>query len=149
MSDIEDKTVHGNVGAIIETNHGQVRVSQHSVSDLQRFRSMSLEELHARRELLRKKHQAARRAFFRHPTLLGFGLVIAVPVVFFLGTWGERPTIATTLSFLVCMFIVFAVSVWMASRRRPLFDGLVLLKDELKLVEAFIAIHEAEVIYDR
>lgn len=134
----------------IETNHGQAahKISNHYHGDVARYRAMDKSALQEERERLLRKRRATYRAFVRHRTVPWFLGSMAAFSVFMLATWGKALTPATMAALFGSVALVAASTVWMARRRRPLFDGLQLIKADLKIVEAFLAIKDAESAYE-
>lgn len=148
MNDARGGTHVYEAGAVINTNRGKVTVNQHYHGDYARYKSMDAEQLRVERADLAKKRSATYQAFMRHPTVPWFGgamLVYAMGIAFI---WGEQVSPLWASFILLWMFFAVAPSLWMmVRRRRALFDGLQILRTDLKLVEAFLAIREAEEAY--
>lgn len=133
----------------IDTNHGQAakKIVNHYSGELARYRAMNREALREERAVLLARRRATYRAFIRHPTVPWFGASMGVLLLFLLVAWGEPPTIHSALVLAACIFCACATTLFMSFQRRPLFDGLQLIKADLKLVEAFLAIKDAEAAY--
>lgn len=148
MNDTRGGTHVYEAGAVINTNRGKVTVNQHYHGDYARYKSMDAAQLRVERTDLTKKRSATYKAFMRHPTVPWFAgaiLVYAIGVAFI---WGNQPPPLGALFMALWMFFAVGPSLWMMFRqRRALFDGLQILRTDLKLVEAFLAIREAEEVY--
>lgn len=148
---LSPQTIHGDVGAIIRTNRGRVRINHYHYGDLDRYRKMSYAELRQECGLLRKRHRATYYAFMHHPSAWWF--VTAIAVLVGGGTaiilQDPSPSLAAMLISWVGLWAVAVTWIRMENRRRPLNDGLTLLRADLKYVEAKLAIHDAEEAMER
>lgn len=135
----------------IEHNHGlaigRLKIEKHYYGDFARYRDMDMVALAAEREKLRQRKHWTFKAFMRHPTVLPFGLS-GLPLLAWIAAFlGKSPD-----SFSASLLIAAVLLLWFFARRmfklrQPEFDGLQMIKADLALVEAFLAIKRAEVAY--
>ena len=114
------------------------------------FRHKSAAELEADLAVLRPSLAATRRAFLTHLTVWPFVVAVLMFAAVILAgdvlkEWLATMPLALRIGLTgVQVVTLMATALWMTRERRPLYDGLLLLKDMEKRIESLLAIREAE-----
>lgn len=135
--------IENNQGLVI----GKLKIDKHYYGDYARYRDMNMAALAAEREKLRQRKQWTFKAFIRHPTVLPFGLSNLPMMIWILVFWGEALNGLSIGLLLASIGLLLFFGHRMFKERKPEYNGLQMIKVDLALVEAFLAIKQAEVAY--
>lgn len=114
------------------------------------FRRKGTDELRADLAHLRRSLAATRSAFISHPSVPVFIATLSVAVAVILTTESVRPWVVmlprpAAFGFFASLIAMVAASTaWVSHGRKPLYDGLALLRNYESRIEALLAIREAE-----
>jgi hypothetical protein len=124
---------------------GQVITGDLYVGGRAHLKALPLDKLEQERQRVALAHSVTQRAFLRHPTVSWFGLAVAVQVAIMLATfvWERSLPLALFWVAWACAALLPAL-IWMTTARRALWDALQYLKQDLREVEAFIAVKRVQ-----
>jgi len=131
----------------VGTNHGQVADTINNYRDL--FHKMTLEELNSEHQQLIFRKKMTKSAFIKHPTVRPFYIsgiafltaIIWLPVI-------DHQVLLTALQVLSSMSLL---GFWylMETQRKSLFNAINYTNEDIKRIEAAIAVKELEAKRDK
>lgn len=125
---------------------GQIVLGDVYVGDRARLRALPLERLEQERQRVAQAHSATNRAFLRHRAVRWFALAVGVQVVIMLATFVWERSLPLAVFWVGWALAALLPSlIWMTSARRALWDALQYLKQDLREVEAVIALKQVQI----
>lgn len=125
---------------------GQIVLGDVYLGDRARLRALPLEDLEQERQRVAQAHSATHRAFLTHRTVRWFALAVAVQIIIMLAAFVWDRSLPLALFWVGWALAALLPSlVWMTTARRALWDALQYLKQDLREVEAVIALKEAQI----
>lgn len=119
-------------------------INNHFYGDIARYMAMDSASLREERERLHRERRRAYAAFIRHRTVPWFAASMSLMIAFMVASFWWPKSIPLGLATLACAALfVIPSSIWMVRERRPLYDGLVLWRSQIKAIEACLAVREA------
>ena len=124
---------------------GQIVLGDVYVGDRARLRALPLERLEQERQRVAQAHSATNRAFLRHRAVRWFALAVGVQLAIMLASFVWERSLPLALFWVGWALAALLPSlVWMTTARRALWDALLYLKQDLREVEAVIALKQAQ-----
>lgn len=124
---------------------GQIVLGDVYVGDRARLRALPLERLEQERQRVAQAHSATHRAFLRHRAVRWFALAVGVQLAIMLASFVWERSLPLALFWVGWAVAALLPSlVWMTTARRALWDALLYLKQDLREVEAVIALKQAQ-----
>lgn len=124
---------------------GQVVVGDVYMGDRARLKALPLEKLEREHQRVSAARSAAQKAFIQHRTVRWFALAVVVQLAIMIATFFWEHSLPLALFWVAWALAALIPSlIWMTTARRALWDALQYLKQDLREVEAFIAVKRVQ-----